>query len=976
MSDFIARLAAILGADPLRETILLCPSQRVGRQWLDRVAAHAGCVANVRTSTMQRLIQDWAETPLRARGLRPASTEERISLVGAALERMARRNPDAGYFSRLPASLRFSETLLASLEELEAVRVRDGDRLAAGIRIREKADELAALLDAYRAARRTAGLAGAADVCDAAISALSASAMPAPLLIVPAHLESEAGHLERRFLSRWPRDARRDAPDDDGPCRAALSFHAADSVADEAREALRVAQSSSLPLDQIEMVCLDADAYVPALCVAAVEAFGGRVEDVPLTFTSGVPGWYSRPARMLAAWLDWLEAGLPPARLADAVEAGLLGEEWRDGDAGPSAASFAEWLRARPINGAPADYVRELGPASPGGKFAGAAEWLVSTLSETMPLADNGRDLSLAAAPGVLRAALNLLRHGDAEDGKLDAYARVALSEAVAAWLPHADWAGFDAVPWLRGLVDGLRVMGLGPMPGKIHVSDLVNGGHSGRPQTFILGLDDARYPGAVRQDPVLLDGERRDLSRNLRQSAVRRERREAALPRLLARLEGKAYLSYARRDANGDRELFPATVYTRLREERDAAPANPATLCPDLPGKCLTRRDDWLHALLTTRSNALTAADLAPWHPALARGGRAAAARASDRFTEWDGNVPEAGADYGANAWPLSPSDLEALAACPMEFFFRKILRVRPPDRYEPPPGRWLAGNERGTLLHDLFQDFLDEMMRTGDWLDADSYDRHRDRLAGSLETAIRRQQRQKPPRDALAFDRERAELYEACVIFLAEEARRQTRGRPICLEAAFGGAETAGAWNSVEPVEVRLRTGEALRLRGRVDRVDRLNDHGGLMIWDYKTGSSRKFSRSDPFDGGRHLQPLLYTMMIEAFLAGNAAASPDAVRGFSYFFPMPRDEGRTFTYERAALRDGGETILADLAAMLRDGCFPFTTDRADIAYSDYGDAFGDAAALAAAARRKAAADPALAAWARLRGIGGDGTE
>lgn len=966
MANFITFLTQLLGSDPLRETILLCPSQRVGRQWLDQAAARTGGVVNVRTATIKRLIRDYAEAPLRARGLRPASPEEKIRLIGVALERMAAKNPGAGYFSRLPASLQFSESLLASLEELEAARIRDGDKLAEGIRIREKADELAALLDAYRAARQRAGLAGDAEVAAAAASALPGSA-DAPLLVVPAHLARESGHLERRFLSRWPREAWREALDDGGPCRAELSFHSADCVANEARQALRLVQAASLPLDQVEIICLDDNAYAPALCAAAVEAFDCRVEDAPLTFNGGVPGWYSRPARLLAAWLDWLESGLPPMRLADIVESRLLAEDWRGDGEGPDCAAFAERLRALPINGAPADYLRELGAGAPDGRFTATEAWLADALAGVMPVGDNGRDLDLFDAPRVLRAAGRLLRLGEAEDGKLDAYARVALAETVAAWTPYADWSGFSAVPWLRRLLDGLRVMGLGPMPGRLHVADLPHGGHSGRRHTFILGLDDTRYPGSIRQDPVLLDRERRELSRNLPQSAARRERREAALARLMARLEGRAYLSYASRDSERNRELFPAAVYARLREER-RAPVADATLRPKNPAACLSRRDDWVRAILEKRANTLTTDDLAPWFPNLSQGGRAAAARESDRFTEWDGNVPEAGLDYQKEGWSLSPTELETLAACPMEFFFKKVLRARPPERYELLPGRWLAGNERGNLLHDLFQDFLTEMLENGEWVDADSYARHRDLLADGLESALRRQQRRKPPRDALAYDRERAEMYEACVIFLTEEARRQARGRPVCLEAAFGGAEADAEWDRVCPVEVPLGSGDVLHMRGRVDRVDRLNDHGGLMIWDYKTGSSRKFSRSDPFDDGRHLQPLLYTRMLEAVLAEKG--NPDLVLGFSYFFPMPRDEGRTYTYERSILREGGDAILDVLAGMLRTGCFPFTTDQGDVVYSDYGAVYGDVAALAAAARRKAAADPALAAWANLRGL------
>ena len=51
---------------------------------------------------------------------------------------------------------------------------------------------------------------------------------------------------------------------------------------------------------------------------------------------------------------------------------------------------------------------------------------------------------------------------------------------------------------------------GLGPRGGCLHVAHVLAGGHSGRPHTFIVGLDDGRFPGVGLQDPILLDEERR----------------------------------------------------------------------------------------------------------------------------------------------------------------------------------------------------------------------------------------------------------------------------------------------------------------------------------------------------------------------------------------------------------------------------------------------------------------------------------
>ena len=78
-------------------------------------------------------------------------------------------------------------------------------------------------------------------------------------------------------------------------------------------------------------------------------------------------------------------------------------------------------------------------------------------------------------------------------------------------------------------------------------------------PHTFIVGLDDGRFPGAGLQDPILLDEERKRLSKNLRTSSGELARRIDLFAVLFARLRGTITLSYSCYDLADDREMFPA---------------------------------------------------------------------------------------------------------------------------------------------------------------------------------------------------------------------------------------------------------------------------------------------------------------------------------------------------------------------------------------------------------------------------------
>lgn len=968
VSPFIARLSALAAADPLREKILLAPSYRVGRQWLDQAATLAGGLANVRAVPLQRFMLDCAQPGLETKKLRPAGQEEKIRLMCLALEAVSSGSAGAGYFTRLPASLNLARTLLASIEELEDAGTVNPVVLTRKIASRDKAGELSGLLERYRHGRRREGLAGRAEICAAALKFVERHRNALPLLMLPESVAETALTTERRFLDSWPGERMEAIPEDADTIPEAMEFFQAAGEADEIREVFRRIQQAGRPLDTVEIVCLDTVSHVPLVCSAALECFGGRVEDLPISVNAGLPGFYAKPVRLLTAWLDWLEDDLPPSGLADMIESGLIPEGWRAVAPGIGASRLAARLKVLPITPGFGEYLSTLGKSGADTGMREAENWLARWLLETVPLANGGAAADLRDAAVVLRAAEGLLR-GTGGDGKFDAYARAALLDAVAAWKIVADRPAFDGVEWLRALSRDLMVMGLGPLPGKLHVSDIFSGGNSGREAMFLVGCDDSRFPGGGRQDPVLLDGERRAISRRLPSSHERRRRRERAMARLLARLRGRVVVSHARRSAVDGRELFPSVLYSRLRGEA-AKPEPLAVLRPDVAEACLSVRDDWLLAVLGEPRNTLTPGDLAPWHPNLAAGWTAANARASDSFTEWDGNVPEAGEAYRRENWVLSPSQLEFLARCPLDFFFRRALGVKPPDRHEFVPGRWLAGNERGELLHEVFQEFMTGYVAAGEGVPEEAADRERRRLTGLLEEAIRKIRRRNPPRDRLAYERDRRALYDACVIFLFREMERSRRGRALCLEAALGGAEeNRPPWFREEPVLLDMRGGGRVALQGRVDRIDRLHGAGGLVIWDYKTGRSGDFSRQNPFNEGRHLQPLLYTEMLEA--ATREAGMPEPVAEFSYFFPMQRDEGNVITYTRAELR-GGMAIVETLVAMLAAGRFPLTVDKRDLRYSDYASVYGDVAALCAAARRKAASDPALRDWAALRGIAG----
>jgi ATP-dependent helicase/nuclease subunit B len=104
----------------------------------------------------------------------------------------------------------------------------------------------------------------------------------------------------------------------------------------------------------------------------------------------------------------------------------------------------------------------------------------------------------------------------------------------------------------------------------------------------------------------------------------------------------------------------------------------------------------------------------------------------------------------------------------------------------------------------------------------------------------------------------------------------RRRLRTVPEAVELSFG-------LDGAPPVEVPVAERRAIRLRGRIDRVDRTGD-GGLVVTDYKTGRPdpyRKLTEDDPLGEHTRLQLPLY-----ALAARQVLGEPDAPVQALYWF------------------------------------------------------------------------------------------
>ena len=1012
---FISALRGQCAGRALDEKRLVAPTRRVGNQWLDALARAGQPALNVRVETLRSLAVELAAPQLAAAGLGVAPQRAELLLV----DRLLRSLPPGSlrYLGTAAPGAGLTALVLSSLAELRREGV-PSSRLGSGaFEDPAKAADLALLVGGYERLLAAEKLADYAQVLRLAADRLAADPDAlgrGTLVLLPQDL-APAG-LERRLLEALPAGCLRRLPVDPPGLPQTLHFGCAVGEGNEVRAVLRRCLESGIPLDEVEVLHTD-PAYTQALleAFAALERPGGDPAEPPVTFAEGIPCTFSRPGRALGLWLRWVSEGHPQALLVAMVREGLL----ETGEADESRIGFsrlAALLRTIPIGQERERYLprveERLAAARArlqGAQEAGAVEGSEAdgtpeddprarreSLARTVAGLEVLRALVtrvvlVSPPPGAGGAALvdaarDFLSTCARSAGRSDSFAAQKLAEELdemARWLARVgEGSAGDARAWLVALPAGTRVGGSGPRPGCLHVDHVRSGGHSGRPHTFVVGLDDGRFPGAGLQDPLLLDGERARLDPALATAGRRLEETILGFGRLLGRLRGAATLLWPCRDVVEDCERFPSpVVLDAFRQASGCAQADqrdlllaaglPASFAPEQPARALDAGEWWLWRLTGEESVADAGELLARRAPHLARGVAAAARRASDAFTAWDGRVPLAGLDLDPTqpaGAVLSSNGLETAGACPRKFFYRYALDVIPLDQLVVDPERWLDPLATGSLLHELFEQYVREILRTG-W-PADSA-RGKRLILQMLERKMTEYLVLHHSPSSAAFAGERELLMRAAETLVSEEEAHAlaTGSEPAYIEASLGmpPGDHGTALDHPEPLPVALPGGGTIRTRGRVDRIDRARD-AGWEIWDYKTGSTWGYDRADPFPEGRKIQPYLYFRMVERRLRD--AVDPQAqVRSFGYLFPGAKGRGERIAWDAGRLAAGGEA-LGRLCRIIAAGAFAATTDAArDCRHCDYRVACGDVEAQARASARKIlGGEPLLAPLAELR--------
>jgi RecB family exonuclease len=1015
-------LAGFCREHPLDEKIFVVPSFIAGRQIGEALAREAGSWVNLRFVTAWTLAGEVLERSAEAGAGKPMTFSAELALT----DRLFRELHAAGeleYFGRAGVSPGLAGALHRAIRDLRLAGLTSADVRPERFLVERKGRELALLVGRYERALEEDGLLDSAAFLGAAVRAakrtpfdpawtlcpqdarlsrlgreLVQAAAGNRLVLVPGDpvfgLERprhcwpasvpgearEAGQLSWLFAPREATGA--------GEAGRIEIFRAL-GPANECREVLRRLYSENVPFDHAEVLA------PPGAAHATIFHLLSSRTRLPVTFGEGVPVSFTSPGRLFFGLLDWLGNDFSSAHFCRLIENGDLVLP-----AGPSGAPLAARTACRHLRSAMIGWGSDRYPArlqalreakeadlALNGQEAGEEGEEVDEARRTALSAAIAEIDALAAAVGRILAAFpgesapgaydvealcgalsGLIGDPLPADTEIDRKARGVLLDRLAEvrqegrspMLPLK-----EALDLIRSAGSSLRVGASPPLPGHLHVAGFSTGGHSGRPVTFVVGLDEATFPGRGLQDPVLLDEERAALSDSLPTAADALRSDLFELAAALASLRGKVVFSYPSYDVVEGRESFPSSVvlqaFRLLRGEPDLDYAaldrglpEAAGFLPGGPDRSFDEIDWWLERLAGDDPAPDGAGSVAANFTDLAAGLAAAAARAGETLTEYEGIIDvrpfrgDVDPVAGRKA-VMSASRLELLAKCPFAYYLRHILNVRPPEEVEFDRSRWLDPLQRGSLVHEILCDFMTEVSKRKETVVSD---RHAGLMAGFAADLVARRREEIPPPSEGIYESERRDILETLAIFMAAEEKREEKGEPVGFEM------------EIERQEIGLGGGRSFFLNGFIDRVDKLGEDA-YRILDYKTGSPADYEELVEFGYGQKIQHALYAVALERMLVPSRGGATPRVTRSGYLFPSRRGEGLERIiedFDRERLR----SLLDDLLGLLQKGYF-IAGPEARCKYCDYAPVCGGGAPQRTGRKRKGSPE-VFEAYDRLR--------
>jgi ATP-dependent helicase/nuclease subunit B len=438
----------------------------------------------------------------------------------------------------------------------------------------------------------------------------------------------------------------------------------------------------------------------------------------------------------------------------------------------------------------------------------------------------------------------------------------------------------------------------------------------------FVLGLNDKVFPRFIREDAFLRDRHRRVLDATLGfkiEEKLTAYEEERLLFHLLGQAAGqRLFISCQRADESG--RMLAASPYLGEARRRFGQSEHPIDVVPRRLTERLVQRPTlkmFLPPDELTRWVAMNGQDPTELMHALGRDADTFrhAATALDRMEEDGDTLNPFDGMTGAieSHWTrllergLAPTPLERYARCPFQYFAADVLRLEPSrlSISQEPDAALL-----GTLCHAALRHGYEQLVQAGWPLERVAKDTVAQCIRSSVEQAAMDLESRHRTGHYLLWELTK-ELMTTLVIAAVEADEAEQAEYPYT-PIAF---EVDG-----EGTVPGIGSGESLKIRGRIDRLDRNRNSGALRVVDYKFKVGSAMKPEDRYllqsaVRGYRLQPPFYSCLT---VAGESA--PSHVQ-FLFLAPQWASPISRSTYEAMPWASDAGALVRHTINTLLDG-------------------------------------------------------
>lgn len=449
----------------------------------------------------------------------------------------------------------------------------------------------------------------------------------------------------------------------------------------------------------------------------------------------------------------------------------------------------------------------------------------------------------------------------------------------------------------------------------------------------FVLGMNEGVFPRAIREDAFLRDRDRevleRDLGYKVSQKLAAFDEEKLLFTLLVDAARERFHCSFQRADETG-RALTPSWYIDELMRALKAGGRlwesvdiprgiiDKATAVPFDRQGLLLPKELAIRLALTGQDPSELIDAFAPL-PALYREGRrvgAALDQSGARLLAYDGMLddPSGYWDYFFERG-AAPTALESYARCPFQFFARHVLGLETLERPEEILGPSAA--EFGEIGHRILNWFYQDLLDAGYFIATRAEANIDSILHNAAMRAFTDYEDNHPVGYPLAWESLKASILELLRRVIAQDLSELKRSgfAPAALETDIEGRLPVG-WP--EPLK-------DLKIRGRLDRIDRTEDRLRVIDYKFKFGAKPTSLDTDlprAAVRGERLQPPFYYLLAERGTKAATAARPEVEADFYFIAPRWSDGPlRTSAYGSEGLAGPTGAATKETLAYLVEG-------------------------------------------------------